>query len=209
MNIKLKTAAALLALAASGTVHACGSEPYLGEVCTFASNFCPRGYAPADGTLLSIAQNTALFSLLGTTYGGNGQTTFALPDLRGRSVVSVGQPQGLSPVNLGEQRGSESATLTAANLPASNVNVTLNALQANGTQKIPSAGSLLAITNTGDRSSTTQMPTYAPTGTGGTQVALGGVSATLAGGNQPVSTLSPQLGMTVCIATEGIFPSRP
>lgn len=209
MNIKLKTAAALLALAASGTAHACGSEPYLGEVCTFASNFCPRGYAPADGTLLSIAHNTALFSLLGTTYGGNGQTTFALPDLRGRSVVSVGQSQGLSPVNLGEQRGSESATLTAANLPASNVNVTLNALQANGTQTSPAAGSLLAITNTGGRSSTTQMPTYAPTGTGGTQVALGGVSATLAGGNQPVSTLSPQLGMTVCIATEGIFPSRP
>jgi microcystin-dependent protein len=209
IDTKLKTAAALLALAASGSAHACGSEPYIGEVCTFASNFCPRGYAPANGALLSISQNSALFALLGTTYGGDGQTTFALPNLQGRSVVNVGQAAGLSPVTLGQQRGAESVALGANNLPASNLNVTLNALQANGTQKIPSAGSLLAVTNTGDRSSTTQVPTYAPAGTSGTQVALGGLTATLAGGNQPVSTLPPQLGMTLCIATEGIFPSRP
>lgn len=90
---------------------ACGSEPFLGTVCSFGFNFCPRGYMPADGSLLPIAQNTALFSLLGTTYGGDGRTTFALPDLRGRSALGVGTGLGLSPVNLGEQVGAESLTL--------------------------------------------------------------------------------------------------
>src|SRR3954468_23228168 len=99
------------------------SEPFLGEIRMFGGNFAPRGWAFCNGQILSIAQNTALFSLLGTTYGGNGQTTFGLPDLRGRVAVSAGQGPGLSNYSLGELAGSESVTLTSANMPAHNHSV--------------------------------------------------------------------------------------
>jgi microcystin-dependent protein len=89
-----------------------GLEPFIGEIYMFAGNFAPRGYALCDGQLLSIAQNTALFSILGTTYGGNGQTTFALPDLRGRLPMHSGQGPGLTPRSLGEVGGSETKTIT-------------------------------------------------------------------------------------------------
>jgi microcystin-dependent protein len=89
-----------------------GSEPFLGEIYMFAGNFAPRGYALCDGQLLPIAQNTALFSILGTTYGGNGQTTFALPDLRGRAPIHPGTGPGLTPRFLGEIGGAESRTIT-------------------------------------------------------------------------------------------------
>ncbi|MDB6071450.1 MAG: Tail Collar domain protein, partial [Verrucomicrobiales bacterium] len=96
------------------------SSPLLAEIKMFGGNFAPRGYAFCDGSILSIAQNTALFSLLGTTYGGNGQTTFALPDLRGRVPVHAGASTGpgLSPVVLGESAGTESITLLVNNMPA-------------------------------------------------------------------------------------------
>ncbi len=88
-----------------------GADPYLGEITMFAGNFAPRGYALCQGQLLPIAQNSALFSLLGTTYGGDGRTTFALPDLRGRTPLQAGQGPGLSDVKLGEKGGNEVATL--------------------------------------------------------------------------------------------------
>src|SRR6478672_10112699 len=96
------------------------SEPFLAEIIMFAGNFAPRGWAFCQGQILSIAQNTALFSLLGTTYGGNGQTTFALPDLRGRVPVGTGQGPGLSNYDLGQVSGSESVTLTVSQMPAHN-----------------------------------------------------------------------------------------
>jgi microcystin-dependent protein len=89
-----------------------GSEPFIGEIYMFAGNFPPRGYALCDGQLLSIAQNTALFSILGTTYGGNGQTTFGLPDLRGRAPIHSGTGPGLTPRTLGEMGGAETRTIT-------------------------------------------------------------------------------------------------
>src|SRR4051812_38717549 len=92
------------------------AEPFISELRLFGCNFAPRGWAKCDGQILSIAQNTALFSLLGTTYGGNGQTTFALPDLRGRVPIHTGQGAGLSDRTLGEVLGSESVTLTVAQL---------------------------------------------------------------------------------------------
>jgi microcystin-dependent protein len=96
-----------------------GSDsPLIGQISLFAGNFAPGGWAFADGQILSIAQNTALFSLLGTTYGGNGQTTFALPDLRGRIALNFGQGPGLSELLLGEQLGVETLTLAAAQMPA-------------------------------------------------------------------------------------------
>src|SRR3954468_6215940 len=96
------------------------SEPFLAEIVMFAGNFAPRGWAFCNGQILSIAQNTALFSLLGTTYGGNGQTTFALPDFRGRAPIHWGQGTGLTAVNIGEVAGSNSASLTIQNMPAHN-----------------------------------------------------------------------------------------
>src|SRR4026209_391528 len=96
------------------------SEPFLGEIVMFAGNFAPRGWALCNGQILSIAQNTALFSILGTTYGGNGQTTFGLPDLRSRVPVGQGQGPGLSPWTLGEQNGFENVTLSATQMPAHN-----------------------------------------------------------------------------------------
>src|ERR1700755_795870 len=94
------------------------SQPFLGEIRIFPYNFAPRGYAFCQGQILSIAQNTALFSLLGTTYGGNGQTTFALPDLRGRVPVGIGQGPGLAAIDLGQMAGAESVSLVVNQLPA-------------------------------------------------------------------------------------------
>src|SRR5215472_14207563 len=94
------------------------SLPFLGEIFMFAGNFAPRGYALCNGQLMSIQQNTALFSILGTTYGGNGTTTFALPDLRGRSPIGTGQGPGLTDIVLGEMAGTENVTLTTNNMPS-------------------------------------------------------------------------------------------
>ncbi len=94
-----------------------GAEPFLGEVMVFTGNFAPRGYALCDGSLLPISQNSALFAILGTTYGGDGRVTFGLPDMRGRTLVSAGAGPGLSPRVLGEASGGESTTLTTEQLP--------------------------------------------------------------------------------------------
>src|SRR6202451_4167465 len=102
------------------------SEPFLGEIRMFGFNFAPQGWAPCNGQLLPINQNEVLFSLLGTTYGGDGTTTFALPDLDGRVPIGMGQGIGLTPRTIGEQDGSETVTLTVAELPPLTVgNLTL------------------------------------------------------------------------------------
>src|SRR6478672_6336150 len=95
-------------------------QPFIGDIYIFAGDFAPRGWAFCDGQLLAIAQNQALFSILGTTYGGNGQTTFALPDLRGRAPIGQGQGPGLTPITLGEQAGTESVTVLSSQMPAHN-----------------------------------------------------------------------------------------
>src|SRR4051812_113885 len=107
------------------------STPFLGEIRMVGFNFAPRGWALCNGQILSIAQNTALFSILGTTYGGNGQTTFALPDLRGRVPVSAGQGPGLSSYDLGQVTGSENVTLTVQQLPAHSHNIAADATAGN------------------------------------------------------------------------------
>ncbi len=156
------------------------TEPYIGEIVMYGFNFAPRGWAHCDGQTLSIAQNTALFSLLGTTYGGNGQTTFALPDLRGRVPLHPGQGPGLSPRDQGEVGGSEAVTLTAGQLPAHNH--ALPEVQVRGTGT-PAVGAT----------------------TGG---ALGTATTSAAGGGQPLPNLPPYLGLYYSIALEGIFPPR-
>ena len=180
--------------------------PMLAEIRMFAGNFAPRSWMFCQGQILSIAQNTALFSLLGTTYGGNGQTTFALPDFRSRSPVGTGQGPGLSPISLGEVSGAESATLVITNMPAHThaltpVGVSLPCSTGAGNSDDPS-GSVLAVSSGGDEQyAAAGNATMAPLTV--TQPTVG-----IAGGSQPFSIRDPYLGMNFIIAVEGIYPSR-
>jgi microcystin-dependent protein len=169
------------------------SEPFLGEIKMFGGNFAPRGYAMCWGQTLSIAQNTALFSILGTTYGGDGQTTFALPDYRGRVPMAWGQGPGLAPRTLGERSGTENVTLISTQMPAHNHG--LNAATEDATSKSPT-GNVLA---------TTGGSAYI---VGPIDTAMNPASIGIAGGNQPHNNMQPYLVVTFIIATEGIFPSR-
>ena len=172
------------------------SEPFIAEIRMFAGNFAPRGWAFCMGQIMSIAQNTALFSLLGTNYGGNGQTTFALPDLRGRVPVGTGQGPGLPSVDLGEKSGSPTHTLIITEMPAHNHPVSVPASQDVGTLYAPVNGSVPAASN--QRSAQ-----FAPSGT----VQLSAVAG-ITGGSQPFSIMQPYLGLSFIIALEGIYPSR-
>ncbi|HEX9595556.1 MAG TPA: tail fiber protein [Anaerolineales bacterium] len=170
-------------------------ESFIGSIILFAGNFAPRDWAFCQGQLLSIAQNTALFSILGTTYGGNGQTTFALPDLRGRAPIGVGQGPGLSNITLGEQSGSENVTLLATNMPPHTHDYIPAASQAGSSD---SPVGLVPATDP-NRSNIYGSPD-------GTRMAPG--TTGIAGGGQPVSIQNPFLGLDCIICLEGIFPSR-
>jgi len=171
---------------------------YLGQIFMFAGNFAPRFSAFCDGQILSISTNTALFSLLGTTYGGNGVTTFALPDLRGRVPMGAGSGPGLTPRTLGERSGAETITLTVNQLPSHTHTATLNVSTAAATATSPSGNVLAAA----------EREVYAPSAS---MVAASASAVTVqaAGGGQPVSVMQPYLVISFCIATQGIFPSRP
>ena len=171
-------------------------EPIIGEIRMFAGNYAPQGWAFCQGQLLSISQNTALFSILGTTYGGDGRVTFALPNLSGRVPVGVGQGAGLTNRQLGEMSGTETVTLTTAQMPAHSH--TVNAVTADGNQNLPT-NSFPANTKTLDKEYSTVAPntTMNPT--------MIGVS----GGSQPFGVMQPSLGMNYIICVNGIYPSRP
>lgn len=204
-NILSRPTLAMLALLGALGVtpaQACsGTEPYIATVCTTAATFCPRGYAEASGQLLSIAQYTALFSLVGTTYGGNGQTTFALPDLRGRTPVGRGQGPGLSDITQGEAAGTETVSLLATQMPphTHTATVSIRASTANGGTDNPSG----AVPAKLPRSNV--YTTAAPD----TTMASNTVTIGTAGNGQPVPIRNPFLGLRYCIALEGIYPSQP
>ena len=190
----LATSLALLTTCAPAWADA--EDPYIGALMPMAGKTpggtCPKGWLPADGRLLHIQSYTALYSLLGVSYGGDGQNTFGLPDLRGRTAVGVGQGPGLSQLDQGEQGGNDRTTLLLPNLPAHN----LAATTATATHAAPDATRTLAqAQNAG---------LYA---SGGTQVVLG--QSGVAGQSQPVPTMSPYLTIIWCIATQGTFPLRP
>lgn len=170
------------------------SEPFLAQIMLFGGNFAPRGWAFCNGQILSISQNTALFSLLGTTFGGNGQTTFALPDLRGRVPIHPGQGPGLSNYSPGQQGGTESNTLTQGQMPAHTHAAALNASSNPSSDTLPN-GNFLAEGNSYTNTTNAQMNANA-------------VSLGVAGGSQPFPILQPYLGVNFIIALEGIFPSR-
>jgi microcystin-dependent protein len=173
------------------------SEPFLGMIIIVPYNFAPRGWAFCNGQILSISQNTALFSLLGTTFGGNGQTTFALPDLRGRFPNSSGQGPGLSNYSLGQVSGTESTTLVASNLPPHNHSI-------NGVDDDPALGLLKGNSLANAPNAQTNLYNKsAPNAAMNPNVCGQGPGQSL-----PVAIMPPYLTLNFCIALEGIFPSR-
>jgi microcystin-dependent protein len=176
------------------------ADNFIGSIFLGGFNFAPRGYAFCHGQLLSIASNTALFSILGTTYGGNGTTNFALPDLRGRAAVGAGNGAGLSPVSLGEQSGAVSATLTTANLPAHTH--ALNAQSGQGTTGAPGTAVALAQTALDDGTPINGYSSAPPNTT------LASASIGTTGGGQALPVRNPYQGLNYFICTEGVFPAR-
>ena len=173
-------------------------DTFLGSLLLVPYNFAPTGWALCNGQLLPISQNTALFSLLGTTYRGDGVSTFALPDLRGRVPISAGQGPGLQNYSLGQSGGAETATLTSTQLPSHSHN--MNAVSGAGNNSNPAnrflADSPGGTVNTGIYSSSQPNST------------LNANAISPAGGNQPVDIRSPFLTFNWIIALQGIFPSR-
>lgn len=167
------------------------SEPFLGEIRTFAGNFAPTGWALCDGRLLPIAQYTALFSLLGTTYGGDGKITFGLPNLQGSAPMHWGDGPGLTPRTIGETGGSSSVTVLVTEMPGHSH--LLGASQS-------SASALSPTDNVLGDTSLYAGPPY-------TQ-ALAPQALAPAGGSQPHDNMQPYLALTFIIALQGIFPSR-
>lgn len=180
-------------------------EGTIAEIRMFAGNFAPRNWAFCNGQIMAISQNTALFSILGTTYGGNGQTTFALPDLRGRVPVGAGQGPGLPNITLGEASGTPTTTLLTTNMPAH-------------AHSFSASGSMACKTGSGDADSpggnipagSATDENYAAPASGNGSMAPINVSGNtgVAGGSQPFSIMQPYLGMNYIICLFGIFPSR-
>lgn len=183
------------------------AQPYIGEITIFAGNFAPSGNAFCAGQLLQIAENDALYSLLGTTYGGDGQTTFGLPDMRGRVPTGIGQGAGLSNVQLGQLAGAETHTLTTNEMPSHTHTVAFTASTADATTQTPVANSVFGKGVDALGSATPKI--YCPAGTAAT-VALAGASGGItaaAGSSQPFSLLQPILGVNFIIALFGVYPS--
>jgi microcystin-dependent protein len=192
-------------------------EPYLAMICVFGFNFAPTGWALCNGALLSIAQNSAVFSLVGVTYGGNGQTTFAIPDLRGRVPVGIGQSPGLSQYDWGQMGGVESVTLTTSQIPMHThaMTHTLTAAPKASTQaatsNVPAAINVPAALPTigaGVNTFTVNGYNTAPDVTLLPADVSGSIVAGVSGGSQPHSILQPYLAVNYCLAMQGIYPSR-
>ncbi len=176
-------------------------EALMGTITCFGGNFAPRNWAFCNGQLLPINQNQALFSILGTTYGGNGTTTFALPDLRGRTPVSTGQGPGLSNYDLGLKTGQESVNLTVNNIPShahsGQVTLSLNADSNDPTETNPDFAFPAKYANA-----------YGTTSNGSMQPPNYSAAISNVGNNIPVPVLMPYTSITFIICLFGIFPSR-
>lgn len=178
-------------------------DPFVGEIRLMAINFPPKGWALCQGQLLAIRQNTALFSLLGTQYGGDGVNTFGLPDLQGRAALGVGQGPGLSNYSQGEQTGTESVTLQLPEMPlhVHPITGTVAVSSNSGTATVPANGYLAAAAS----------PQYSENAGGGQPMADDLVSGqtTTIGNNLPHENRMPFLVLNYCIALQGVFPQRP
>jgi microcystin-dependent protein len=173
------------------------ADPFVAEIRVFPFNFAPKGWAFCDGQLLPLSQNTALFSLLGTTYGGDGKSTFALPDLQGSAAMHPGQGPGLSLYDLGQQGGSETVTLLQSESPAHSHS--FHGTFENGTQGTLDANVILGNSVGGQvyqTNTSANMTTMAPQ------------ALAIAGGSLPHNNMMPYLTLSFCIALQGVFPPR-
>src|SRR5438309_7341183 len=173
------------------------SNPFLAEIRIFTGNFAPKGWALCDGQLMPISQNTALFSLLGTTYGGDGKSNFALPNLQGCAPMQAGQGPGLSLRDLGETGGEQTVTLLQTEMPA----------HSHGVQAAATGGGVSSpASNDWSSGLKGHAPAYAASGANNVQMNPFGTS--IAGGNLPHNNMPPFLGLTFIIALPGVFPPR-
>jgi microcystin-dependent protein len=173
------------------------ANPFVAEIRIFAGNFAPKGWATCDGQLMSISQNTALFSLLGTTYGGDGKSNFALPNLQGSAPLQAGQGAGLSLRDLGESGGEQTVTLLQTEMPAHTHTV----------QASPTGGIASPANNAWGGALKGHPGAYAASGANNVQMNPLGMS--IAGGNLPHNNMPPFLCLTFIIALQGVFPARP
>ncbi|MDP5057243.1 MAG: tail fiber protein [Marinomonas hwangdonensis] len=213
--------AALGSLMAGQSAYACSPDSYIGSLCVTAGAWCPRGFLETSGGTVAISDQQALYAVIGTAYGGNGVSTFQLPDLRGRTPVGYGSMIGTrtAPVTMGQQRGVEVVALSSSNMPSMSAN--LSGVSASGNITITGA----VKQGSGSPDGTSTSGSLAGTaGSGPTAVKLYSSSdsnitvpvnipvtgtATIAGQGSPVYNLPPQLGVRYCINTSGIFPQRP
>ncbi len=173
------------------------SNPFLAEIRIFTGNFAPKGWALCDGQLMPISQNTALFSLLGTTYGGDGKSNFALPNLQGCAPMQAGQGPGLSLRDLGETGGEQAVTLLNTEMPAHS-----HSAQAAASGAVPDPGG-----NAWASGLKGHAALYAASGST-TNVQMNPFGTTISGGNLPHNNMMPYLGLTFIIALQGVFPAR-
>lgn len=190
--------ASAMALGVSTPAHA-GLQDYVGDITMVGFNFCPRGTAAADGQLLPISQNTALFSLYGTIYGGDGRSTFALPDLRGRIPMHSGRGPGLTDRREGQRFGTETNTLTTLQLPPHGHTANLNVSRVNANTPNPIDAYFARAAGATFESGTNLQ---------GDQMHPGTVTVDNAGGGQAVNNMQPALAIRFCVALVGIYPSR-
>ncbi|MFP4518033.1 MAG: phage tail protein [Oceanicaulis sp.] len=184
-----------LLMASAATAPALAQDAFIGQIKPFANTYCPYQYADATGQLLSIASNTALYSLYGTTFGGDGRTTFALPNLQDRYAVGRGTGPGLDPVTVGQMYGTSTHTVTISEMPAHSH--AFNASSVVATSASPS-NATIGTFNTA--------PAYAAPGT--SDVIMDDQSIASQGGGQPLSIQEPYLAMRYCVALQGLFPTR-
>jgi microcystin-dependent protein len=199
INAVLCASALTMGIGFSQPVQA--ADPFLAEIVMFGGNFNPRGWLLCDGQLMQISQNPALFSLLGTTYGGDGRVTFGIPDMRGRSPVHAGSGPGLTTIRLGQKGGAETHTLTTTQLPSHNHGVKLNGTDTRGNTATP-VGNVLA-----SKPRTNIYQDNTPNVTMGAMHSSS-ITENNVGGNQAFGIRSPYLAVNFIIATVGTFPSR-
>jgi microcystin-dependent protein len=175
------------------------SSPFVAEIRIFPFNFAPRGWAFCDGQILPLSQNTALFSLLGTTYGGDGKSTFALPNLQGSAPLQFGQGPGLSLYDLGEFGGSQTVTLLSTEIPA---HTHMLACDTTGGGQNAPANNFWGTAKVGRQAENRY------SATSGANPVMGGQALAIVGGNLPHNNMPPYLTLNFCIALQGVFPPR-
>jgi microcystin-dependent protein len=179
------------------------ADPFIGEIRSFPFNFAPKGWAFCNGQLLPLSQNTALFSLLGTTYGGNGQTTFGLPDLQGRTAMGQGQGPGLTDRFLGETGGATAVTLLQTEMPSHQHTVNGRTVATAGSAD--PTGNVLSM---GTWRSGSQFGVVQAYATQAPNSAMSPTAAAPAGGSQPHNNMMPYVTLNYCIALQGVYPPR-